>query len=356
MPARNAYPTRRRGATIPLLSGWVDEFLEYCALLGETPNTIAGRRTVLKRFAEWHDMPLHHVGILDPREMSSETVVRFWRHIAGEVSSSSQESYRRQLHKFLTWTMSHPPVRIGPYNPTLLACIEKPRKGPEREYVYLSAVQLSELVESANNPYDRAALAVMVDTLCRRSTAVLLRVGDIDLERRKVTLINKKSHSKKLVQELTPSFEREMRRWFEEYSIMIGRNLEPDDYVIPHRAQGGGRLDPKQAIKVANLTPLVGRYTKHLIPERYDGGPHALRRSAAQALLDALLAAGVPLMQALSHVQALLGHAHVTTTLGYLHTTYAELDAQEALRKLGSFRPDLSTVPTIGLAPRADAC
>jgi integrase/recombinase XerD len=178
---------------------------------------------------------------------------------------------------------------------------------------YLTKVQVEGLLAAPDvsrrlGIRDRAILEVLYATGLRLSELTGLRRGDVDLELGVVTCIGK-GRKERLV-----PLGREACRWVERHLQQEGEG--PGPAVAPpwlFAGRGGGRLS------AAGLWGIVRR---HAVGAGVEGvlTPHVLRHSFATHLLEN----GADLRA----LQAMLGHADISTTQIYTHVT------RERLRKV----------------------
>lgn len=96
---------------------------------------------------------------------------------------------------------------------------------------------LNQMIDTADNPRDRALVATFINTGLRRNEALRLRVSDVDLGGRWLHVFISKSQVEDRMP-LTPNLCRELVRWLKKYAADIGRPLDADDYSFPRRKPG----------------------------------------------------------------------------------------------------------------------
>lgn len=169
---------------------------------------------------------------------------------------------------------------------------------PKMLPVALSPAQAAKLVESLRTWRDRAIAGLMLWCGLRSSEVLALRVKDIDIGGRWVTVTGKGAKQRRV------PLDSDVASVIDVYLLAERPASESDRLFLvakgPNRGQG--------------LTPAglrtVFRYHRELTGIR-EGRPHTLRHTFGTVLAEA----GVDL----AVIQALLGHAHVDTTARYVH-------------------------------------
>jgi site-specific recombinase XerD len=198
----------------------------------------------------------------------------------------------------------------------LLAGIQRPRRHPQPPRV-LSPEEVERLltVGTDGDPLARAFLMTVYGCGLRLSEATHVRVADIDSSRFQLRVSHAKGGRHRLVP-LSDNLLAELRSWYrvhrpKEWLFSRGPDQQPfcnaTAQNIYYRARRRAGLQPKCGI-------------------------HGLRHSFATHLLEN----GVEI----TVVQRLLGHAAITTTVGYLHVRQERLG--QIRSPLGLIRTDLT--------------
>jgi integrase len=321
--------------TIALRSA-IDEYLGN-RRAAKADNTMRADDNLLPRFAE-------HVGNPDFAALTPEQVRDFFygdgglmdihvtrikgQQLRAAVGPSTHNHYRKRLSLFFGYSHAR---GLAPRNDYL--CLVDPLPEVRKQRMQPAPGILLQLLDQSECAMHRAYLATAVNTACRASELVNLRVGDVDFAASEVfvTVIKTKEEDE---MPLTADLERELRIWFEEYAALLGRPLRPDDYLFP--ARSGNQIkthyfDEALGRRVYERTPFVyhadrpvertekivkGALAKLGLPTRYEG-THTVRRAVARAYFDQL-AEDVGYDAALRTVSALLHHSSMTTTERYL--------------------------------------
>jgi integrase/recombinase XerD len=179
-------------------------------------------------------------------------------------------------------------------------------KTPRRLPVVLSQQEVKRLIEAAPNLLYRTVLMVLYSTGVRRTEASLLKVSDIDSERRVIHVRQGKGSRDRDVP-LTPKLLEALRQYW--------RWKKPQNYLFPstpgHRGREGA-ISHKTIWYACKIAAVQAGIKKRI-------GPHTLRHSYATHLLEA----GADLRT----IQLLLGHQELKDTIIYLHLSQRHLHA-----------------------------
>ena len=161
---------------------------------------------------------------------------------------------------------------------------------------------------------DRLLLDFLYGSGCRVSEAVGLDVGDVEPARGRARVMGKGSKERvvffgsacgALLQEFLPRRAAQLREW----GATPSAGAQVAVYALFHNRRGG-RLGDRSARAIVSAAAAAAGIDKRVTP-------HSLRHSFATHLLDA--GANVRV------VQELLGHASISTTQVYTHTSLARL-------------------------------
>ena len=256
-----------------------------------SPATTRGYILAVKQFAE-------HFG-KSPEQLGAEEVRRFQLYLLKDkkLAPGTVEIRMSALRFLYKKTLKR---RDLAYDDLIFP--KTPRKLP----VVLSPDEVTRLIEAAPNLMYRALLMLLYSTGIRRTEASLLKVSDIDSERRVIHIRQGKGSRDRDVP-LSPKLLEALREYW--------RWKKPKVYLFPstpgHRGLEGPISDKVvwYAYKIAA--------SKAGIKKRI--GPHTLRHTFATHLLEA--GAG------LRTIQLLLGHQELKHTTIYLHLSQRHLHA-----------------------------
>lgn len=291
------------------MSHYLRRFLEYLEIeKGRSALTVRNYDFYLRRFIEWAKDP-------KPGDVTNE-MLRQYRlylnrlsHARGESLKKTTQNYHLiALRSFLKYLARHDVETIAPEK------IELAKQGG-REPSFLDAVDLERLLEAplkddapeVLKARDRAILELFFSTGMRVSELAGLKKDQINLERDEFSVRGKGDKVRVVF------LSHQARFWLKEY--LKQRKDECDYLFVRHdrakKADGEtGPLTPRSVERLVHHYSAVAGIPKHVTP-------HTLRHSFATDLLMN----GADLRS----VQAMLGHASITTTQIYTHVTNRQL-------------------------------
>lgn len=197
-----------------------------------------------------------------------------------------------------------------------------------KDKTWLPIEEFPELLDAAQNPKERALIAIGLFTMCRGSEITAIRVADVDFDHDTIFIYRQKTREEDLMP-MPSELRDELLAWFRIYEAECGP-LHKDWYVVP--AQGpnpmahdhalgklmptGGNPPLKPTKRMARPYMCVQRAVINMGMDGNRMGVHLLRRSSARAYYDLLVQTGHD--HALMRVGAILGHKDTKTTQIYL--------------------------------------
>jgi integrase len=311
----------------PTVREAVDQFIE--SRRGYSPATQRNDRTVLRHLGN---------GLGSDRQIGAVTPAQVERYFAGlsDLQPSSFNQWRSKIRSFMDYAVRHGWVRQD-----WLVDVRR-RREPKRERFRLAPLEMVGFLEAAEDPRDRAVVAVALNTGLRGSELTALRIRDADFKTGELYIYRTKSgHDDRL--RMTPALERELRRWLTYYAENVKESLSPDMVLIPARQRPRlvYRKDGAPSMSLGTLRPydrigrpehVVQRVIRSFGVEVGSGeGIHTLRRSVARAYFDNAAEMGYD--RALQVTKALLGHSSVLTTERYLGITEDRSRRDEIMRE-----------------------
>lgn len=297
-------------------------YLEHRAVLGSTEQGLHSIERNVRDFIGWCD----ERSITHPQHVSRPVLERYQRWLYhyrkkdGEpLSVASQRSKLVPLRGWFKWL-----TRSGaiPANPA--ADMDLPRRIRRLPRSVLTAREVEQVVALADTGTplglrDRALMEVFYSTGMRRMEATRLELGDIDAERCVVLIREGKGRKDRLL----PLGERALH-WVREY-LDRGRPLLAWDLNEPRLFLGneGRPLNPMW------LSTVVARYVTRAELGKH-GGPHLFRHSMATLMLEN----GADIR----FIQAMLGHAELSTTQIYTQVAIRQLQQVHAATHPGAKR------------------
>lgn len=203
------------------------------------------------------------------------------------VKDISVDNARTVINGFYSWLVSCDYLEKNP-------CAKIGRiKYEKNTHQPLAAVDLEKLRAAAKNSQEKAIIQVMYSTGCRVSELATLKISDVDMTEKEVTLLGK--GNKHRISYLNARAVVALQAYWDE------RKGE-SEYVICSQRRPYGPLSTRRfELILKDLKERAG----------IDGSvtPHTIRRTTATDAIDK----GMPIEQ----VQKLLGHENISTTLIY---------------------------------------
>jgi integrase/recombinase XerD len=256
-----------------------------------SPSTTRGYILAVRQLAEYFGQ--------SPETLGAEEIRRFQLYLLNEqkLAPGTVETRMAALRFLYKKTLKR---RDLAYDDLIFP------KTPQKLPVVLSQEEVKRLIEAAPNLLHRTLLMVLYSTGVRRTEASLLKVRDIDSERR-VVHVRQGKGSRDRDLPLTPKLLAALRQYW--------LWKKPRNYLFPstpgHR--GVERPISDETIWYACKRAAARAGIKKPI------GPHTLRHSFATHLLEA----GADLRT----IQLLLGHRELKHTIIYLHLSQRHLHA-----------------------------
>ncbi|MEK7615928.1 MAG: site-specific tyrosine recombinase/integron integrase [Patescibacteria group bacterium] len=258
------------------------EFLEYLEIeKNRSPKTIENYDHYIGRI-------LQFLNAKTPGDLTEEGIRKFRIDLNRQpIKKITQNYHIIALRSFLKYLAKRDIKALAPEKLEL-------SKQEDREVSFLEQDELNKVLTSAENLRDRAILETLFSTGLRVSELISLKRNEIDFNRGEFTVRGK--GSKLRVVFLSDSAIEAIEAYLEKRT-----DIEPE--LFPLTVRQIQRIVRKYAIKAG----IVGKKVS----------PHSLRHSYATDLLRN----GADIRS----VQAMLGHASVTTTQIYTHVTDKQL-------------------------------
>lgn len=337
-----------------LLSDAVDDYLVLRGSQDFSRNTLANERGVLKRF-------LLVNGNIWTHSIAERHVTRYFEEAGKTRAPRSLQLDHTVLNQFFDWARKTKrlPLDVDP----MIGRRRPKTRHKERDRLHVSKFSHLLDIAEAQDPRNRAVIAVLIYTLIRDQEAADLRIGDVDLDSGYIHVRITKSHMEDRMP-ICSEFDAELRRWLTIYASESRRSLQPNDYLLPRRQSGGlvkdeGGLITGHEMFYDPSRPIarVGRVARDVLKdygwEMHDHrgkskmeGAHTIRRSGARALFDRLAQDGYD--HSLRIVQSMLHHSSVTITEGYIGVTADRRSRDEILRGQSMYLGDTSNVVKLG--------
>ncbi|MCC7442724.1 MAG: site-specific tyrosine recombinase XerC [Bdellovibrionales bacterium] len=300
-------------------------FFEWQAVMNYSEHSIIARRRYLGRFFGWCD----EREVIRPEEVSPEMLERYRRFLyryrnpesGFPMAMQTQAQHLTALRMYFRWLVKK---RFLVFSPAETLELPKKEFRLPRNVLNHSEVESILAVPDAKTPLglrDRAILEVMYSTGIRRSEICGLHLYDLDLERGTVMVRQGKGKRDRMV----PIGARAVA-WTEKYLNEARAELarEPDEGSL-FLHQNGDPLSPhrlSQLVRDAVDASGIGKR----------GSCHLFRHAMATQLLEN----GADIR----FIQAMLGHAKLTTTEIYTHVSIQKLkDVHSRLHPAAELKP-----------------
>jgi integrase/recombinase XerD len=276
---------------------------------GYAEATISGRRRALRSLQRW----LAERGVVRSGEVTRPMLERYQRWLfhhrkpnGQPLTFLTQRGLLSPVRSFFSWAARTNRVLYNPASELELPSVERRLPKHVLTVAEVEAVMSQPDLGLPGGRRDRAILEVLYSTGIRRAEAVSLRLFDIDFDRRAVHVRQGKGRRDRIV----PIGERALA-WVDRW-LLDGREryaLEPDEGFV-FIARDGGQLSREY------LTTMVGQHVTRADIGK-TGSCHLFRHTMATLMLDA----GADIR----FIQAILGHAKLSTTQIYTQVTITQL-------------------------------
>jgi integrase/recombinase XerD len=290
------------------ITRYMDEHFEWMLITGYTADTVRGRRQAIRRFIAWCD----DRGLSDPKEITKPILERYQRHLfyyrkadGAPLSLGSQHAALTPLKTFFKWLAKENHILWNPASE-----LELPPQPKHLPRALLSIEDVEAILRAADHASitglrDRAMLEVLYSTGLRRTELANLRRYDADLSRLIVFVREGKGRKDRVV----PLGER-AGLWLDKYMAQsrpqfIGAECDAlfvNDYGEP--------------VTPDYLASKVRRYMEEAGIDK-PGSCHLFRHACATHMLDN----GADIR----FIQAMLGHAALSSTERYTHVAIGKL-------------------------------
>lgn len=297
-------------------------FIAHRAMLGATEQGLYNLERHLRYFVEWADAR----SVTHPQHVTQAVLERYQRALHhyrkkdGEpLSIASQRAKLVPLRGFFKWL-----TRSGEINANPASELEFPR-APRRLPMQSMTVEEVERVlvlpdtSTALGLRDRVIMEVLYGTGMRRMEIANLRIGDIDFDRGVVMIRQGKGRKDRLI----PMGERALH-WVRHY-LDRGRDQlawNQDDKTLFLGKEG-------LPLSLDMLTEMVSKYVKKAALGK-TGSCHMFRHTMATLMMEN----GADIL----FIQAMLGHAEISTTQIYTHVAVRQLQLVHANTHPGALR------------------
>ena len=298
--------------------GYLVEFIDWTAARQYSVMTVKARRIELGYFIDWCE----ERSIRRPDEVTRGMLERYRQHIfqyrrktdGAPLSHQTQAKRLISVRAFFQWMARQHHLL---YNPA--SELELPKQQQRLPRHILSVAEVEQVLNACDTTEplglrDRAMLETLYSTGMRRAELTNLRADDLDLNRGTVFVRQGKGAKDRVV----PIGERACR-WVERYLFQVRPGLvDVDDDGTLFLAKHGEGMQAKQlSVIVRNA---IGRANLERFADTHPNAAcHLLRHACATHMLEN----GADIR----YIQALLGHADLSTTEVYTRVSIQQLKA-----------------------------
>jgi integrase/recombinase XerD len=292
----------------------VEEFLTDLGARGYSPATIVARRQCLAALSAW----LADRGVTRPVEVTRPMLVRYQRYLFhyrkadGEpLSFRSQNARLLPVRAFFKWAVRNDHVGSNPASDLELPKVEKRLPKAALTVEEAEAVLAQPDLSTSTGVRDRAMLETFYGTGIRRSELARLNLRDLDVDRHTLMVRQGKGRKDRMV----PIGPRALA-WIDRYVSEVRPRFaaEPDDGTLFLTVDG-------TPFSLDRLTQLVRDHVKASGVDK-EGACHLFRHTLATLMLEG----GADIR----YIQAMLGHAELSTTQIYTQVSIRALQAVHA--------------------------
>lgn len=296
------------------LFAYLQRYLDYLRVKGCTEATVWGTERYLRDFIAWCDtraLERPHE-ITKPILEAYQRFLHYYRKADGQpLSHHSQRGKLIPLKGFFKWLTRHNHILYNPASELEMARL--PRRLPKHVLSIEDVEAVMRQVDTGDplGLRDRAVLETLYSTGIRRMELVNLHVLDVDIERGTLLVRQGKGRKDRLV----PIGERALY-WIGKYLAQVRLHLVVgiDDQTLFLTRTG-------EPFNLCWLSNTVARYVDQAsIGKR--GGCHLFRHTMATLMLEG----GADIR----YIQAMLGHAELSTTTIYTQVAIRVLKAIHA--------------------------
>lgn len=312
----------RRGTHVPLtvpgdaadprgFVALVEEFCTDLATRGYSEATVRSRRQQLAQLAGW----LADRGVSRPVEVTRPMLVRYQRHLfhyrktnGDPLSFHSQAQRLLPVRAFFKWAVKNGHVLSNPASEIELPRLEHRLPKPALSVAEAEAVLAVPDVDTVIGLRDRAMLEVLYSTGIRRGELAHLQLPDVDVDRRTLFVRQGKGRKDRMVPIGTRAL-----AWLDGYLVEARPRLvvDPDPAWLFLTADG-------TVFSLDRLTQLARDYVTASGVGK-SGACHLFRHTMATLMLEG----GADIR----YIQAMLGHAELSTTQIYTQVSIRTLQA-----------------------------
>jgi len=270
----------------------LNDFIKYKMHIKKNENT---RSAYYLDLSQWLKFQFNKLDVTaqELEDVQMSDIINYTDELSGRAESTKARK-TSSIKAFYNYLISQKHVKESP-----LEHLPQP-KLPERDPIFLTADECRELVDSidtvsrSNKIRNRAIIVLLINTGVRVSELVGLKLKDIKLKEKKISVIGKRDKQRTIP--ITNSCIKVLEEYLE------SKDIQYNDYVFTNTH--------KKPMTRHGVWEMVKIHCKAI--GRPEVSPHKLRHTYATALVNSR----APLKQ----IQRNLGHTDIRTTDMYTHT------------------------------------
>jgi integrase len=305
-----------------------DYYAQKCADLSAI--TLRGQESILERWRTW--VTRETTANVYLADVDSKLMARYFMKLRPPaVAESTYNNYRQYLKRFWDYCREEDYVRINPMRHI------DPLKVQKKERLRLSADECQKMLDLTEDPRDRIALSVGMNTGLRGCDVMSLKIGDVNLGDNVISAQIKKTRDA-TEKAITSELRAELFHWYEAYAEGMGladmMQLPNDWWLVPPRRgkamKGQKGWDnyylPTSEKPFQHPEQILHRALARIGLDKKGEGFHTLRRTSGRIVHD--LAAAKGSRDALRVAQAFYDHKTRRVTEDYIgiHAEKKELN------------------------------
>ncbi len=288
---------------------YLDHHLEWMGVKGYSPETIKTRNNAIRRFIQWSE----ERSLDQPQQVTKPILERYQRHLyyyrkqdGKPLTLGTQQGLLAPIKTFFKWLTQENHLL---YNPASELQLPRQPKRLPRDILNIEEVEtiLSQAEPgTASGLRDRAVMELLYSTGIRRIELAHLKTHDIDLQRG-VLMIREGKGKRDRVLPIGSRAQSWLEKYLEESRPALMIDIHEDALFLNDYGEAQGSDHIARRIK---------RYMQQADIHKH-GSCHLFRHAMATHMLDN----GADIR----FIQAMLGHADLSTTEIYTHVSIEKL-------------------------------
>jgi integrase/recombinase XerD len=241
-----ATPTRHT-----TLASLLDQFTRE---LDKSPLTIQAYRTDIQQFITW--LSENDLTTTRAHQVTRSHIDEYLKYLANKGRTGTTRTRKlNSLHMFFTYLVKEGLILLSP-----AATVKRPRKERKPKHTLRPDEYYRVVAAARGNPRGIAILQLMLQTGIRVSELIAIRVPDLDLEQKTLTILNKGSKKRILY------LEKKALQALKSY-LLVRPKTSDEHLFLNYRGEGfsigGVRKMVEKYLKRAGITKKIGCHSLH---------------------------------------------------------------------------------------------